>query len=123
MPSILVADDAPFIREIVRVIALKNGIDVVGEAADGHEAVQLALALRPDVILMDIIMPRKSGIEATIEILKQMPDARIIAFSTADADILATRALDAGCRSFVGKPFKADDLLAAIHECLRARSD
>ena len=117
MTSILIADDAPFIREIVRTIASNNGIDLIGEAADGEEAVEMALRLRPDVILMDIVMPRKSGIEATKEILKQIPDARIIAFSTADQDLLATRALEAGCRSFVAKPFKGEELVAAIREC------
>jgi two-component system chemotaxis response regulator CheY len=121
MPTMLVADDAPFIREIVRALAQKSGIALIGEAANGHEAVEQALAKRPDVILMDIIMPLMSGIEATKEILKQIPDARIIAFTTADEEILAARALDAGCRSFLAKPFSAEDLLNAVRASLGTR--
>jgi two-component system, chemotaxis family, chemotaxis protein CheY len=118
MISLLVADDAPFIREIVRNVAEKNDIQIVGEAINGTDAVELALRLKPDVILMDIIMPVKSGIEATKEILAQMPSARIIAFSTADQETMVVRALEAGCRSYVVKPFTADDLLSAIRNSL-----
>ena len=118
MPSLLVADDAPFIREIVRAVAERAGYELAGEAIDGEDAVRMALEKRPDVILMDIIMPKMSGIEATKEILKQIPEARIIAFSTADENVLASRALEAGCRSYLAKPFKGEDLLAAIRSCL-----
>jgi DNA-binding NarL/FixJ family response regulator len=118
MIRLLVADDAPFIREIVRHVAERGDIEIVGEAVDGNHAVQLAIDLRPDVILMDIIMPVKSGIEASIEILADQPEMRIIAFSTADQDTLVTRALEAGCCSFLVKPFKADDLRKAITSSL-----
>jgi two-component system chemotaxis response regulator CheY len=113
---LLVADDAPFIREIVRHVAEKNGIELVGEAADGAEAVTLAQSLKPDVILMDIIMPKMSGIEATKEILETLPSTKIIAFSTTDQETVVIRALEAGCVSFVVKPFKAEELLAVIRK-------
>ncbi|MCM2282089.1 MAG: response regulator, partial [Bdellovibrionaceae bacterium] len=77
------------------------------------------LKTRPDVILMDIIMPKKSGIEATKEILEQLPSTRIIAFSTADQETMAMRAMEAGCCSFMEKPFKGEELVRAIQESLR----
>jgi DNA-binding NarL/FixJ family response regulator len=112
----IVADDAPFIREIVRHLAEKSGIELVAEAVDGEDAVRLALEHKPDLILMDIIMPRMSGIEATKAILAKMPSMKIVAFSTADQDTMVMRALEAGCCSFCVKPFKADELLAAIRK-------
>ena len=118
MTRLLIADDAPFIREIVRTVAEKNGLHLVGEAVDGVDAVAQALALKPDVILMDIIMPRKSGIEATKEILSKMPGVKIIAFSTADQEMMVMRALEAGCCSYLSKPFKAEDLLETIRSAL-----
>lgn len=120
MTRLIVADDAPFIREIVRALVDKiGGISLVGEATNGEEAVELALRLKPDVILMDIIMPKKSGIEATKEIIRVMPEARIIAFSTADQETMVMRALEAGCCSFMEKPFNQEQLAKAISETQR----
>jgi two-component system chemotaxis response regulator CheY len=116
---LLVADDAPFIREIVRHVAEQNGIELVGEATNGTEAVELALALKPDVILMDIIMPQKSGIEATREVLEKLPATRVIAFSTADQETMVMRALEAGCCNFMVKPFTAEDLLSVIAKSMK----
>lgn len=114
MTRLLIADDAPFIREIVRTVAERNGLYLAGEAVDGAEAVALALVQKPDVILMDIIMPKMSGIEATKEILQKLPATKIIAFSTADQEMMVMRALEAGCCSYLAKPFKEEELLQAI---------
>lgn len=119
MTRLIVADDAPFIREIVRsVVERIGGISLVGEATNGEEAVRLALELRPDVILMDIIMPKKSGVEAAREIISIIPEARIIAFSTADQETMVMRALEAGCCSYMEKPFTQEQLTQAINEAL-----
>lgn len=115
---LLVADDAPFIREIVRHVAENNGIELVGEAGDGIEAVALATETKPDVILMDIIMPRKSGIEATKEILEVLPQTKVIAFSTADQETMVMRALEAGCCDFLVKPFTAEDLMSMVRKSI-----
>ena len=116
---LLVADDAAFIREIIRHVAEKNDITIVGEARDGEEAVALALQTKPDVILMDIIMPRKSGIDATKEILAKLPNTRVIAFSTADQETMVIRAMEAGCTSYMVKPFSADQLLEKIKRTMK----
>ncbi len=120
MTRLLIADDAPFIREIVRTVAERSGLQLVGEAIDGEDAVNQAFAAKPDVILMDIIMPRKSGIEATKEILQKLPGCKIIAFSTADQELMVMRALEAGCCSYLTKPFKAEELLEAIRSALNS---
>lgn len=119
MLSLVVADDAPFIREIVRHIAEKNSIRLLGEASDGEEAVALALSLRPQVILMDLIMPKKNGIEAAKEIISQLPDIKIIAFSTADQETMVMRALESGCSSFLEKPFTAEQLLDVLRSSIK----
>jgi two-component system, chemotaxis family, chemotaxis protein CheY len=114
----IVADDAPFIREIVRNLAEKDGIELVGEAVDGLEAVEKALQFKPDVVLMDIIMPRKNGIDAAREILTQLPSTKIIAFSTADQETMVIQALDAGCCNYVLKPFEGGVLLSVIKKAV-----
>lgn len=122
MIRMIVADDAPFIREIVRHVAASNDIELIGEATDGNEAVDLVKKLKPDVVLLDIIMPNKSGIEAAKEIAAASPNVKMIAFSTADQDTLVMRALEAGCCSFLVKPFKAEELVKAIRESVSAKS-
>lgn len=112
---LVIADDAPFIREVVRNLVEKHGIEVVGEAADGQEAVELALTTEPDVILMDIVMPEKNGIEATVEILKVNPKAKIVAFSTETHASLVLQAVNAGAVDYVYKPFKEDEIMRAIN--------
>jgi two-component system chemotaxis response regulator CheY len=74
------------------------------------------MKMNPDVVLLDIIMPNKSGIEAAKEIASYNPATKIIAFSTADQDVLVTRAIEAGCVSFLVKPFKTEELVKAIRE-------
>jgi two-component system, chemotaxis family, chemotaxis protein CheY len=111
---LVIVDDAPFIREVLRHVFVGTDVEVVGEAKDGVEAVDMALKLNPDVMLMDIVMPRKSGIEATTEIMKERPDTRIIACSTVDQNTMVLRALDAGCCNYIVKPFKAEDVVKSV---------
>lgn len=111
---LVVVDDAPFIREVLKNIFASSEIDVVGEAANGLEAVEVVSRLQPQVVLMDIVMPEKSGIEATQEILKKNPGIRIIACSTVDQNTMVLRALDAGCCDYIVKPFKSEDVLKIV---------
>lgn len=112
--KLVIVDDAPFIREVLRHIFLSSEVEVIGEAQDGVEAIQIVKELQPRVVLMDIVMPRKSGIEATIEILKDFPETKIIACSTLDQNNMVMRALEAGCCNYITKPFKANEVLEAV---------
>jgi two-component system, chemotaxis family, chemotaxis protein CheY len=111
---ILVADDAAFIREVLTQIIAKAGFQLVGEATDGAEAVTLALKEKPDVIIMDIVMPNKSGIQATQEILEKLPRTKIIACTTEGQESMVFKALEAGCCDYVTKPFKVQQMIDMI---------
>lgn len=121
MIRLLVVDDAPFVREIVRHAVRASNIEIIGEAENGNEAVALATELMPDVVLMDIVLPEKNGIDASRELLERHPEIRIVAFSTNDSDSLIMKALDAGCVSFLAKPFQAQELVAAITQAAKGR--
>ena len=112
--KLLIVDDAPFIREVMGRAFSKTEVEVVGFAVDGEDAIARAREFKPDVILMDIVMPKKSGLEATVEILKLYPQTRIIACTTVDQNTMVLRALDAGCCGFVTKPFTTQDLIKAV---------
>lgn len=113
--KLVIVDDAPFIREVLRHTLQSSGMEVVGEARDGAEAVEVVTKTRPQVVLMDIVMPVKSGIEATVEILKKLPKTRIVACSTVDQSSMVMRALEAGCCHYITKPFTADEIIKAVH--------
>ncbi len=112
--NILVVDDAPFIRELILHIVEKEGWSVVGEAENGKQAVTMATEKNPDIIIMDLIMPEMSGLDATREILSQNPKFKIIACSTVNDQNLIMRALDAGCVNYITKPFDRDKIVSVI---------
>jgi two-component system chemotaxis response regulator CheY len=114
--KLVIVDDAPFIREIIRNIFLKTDINVVGEASNGAEAFDIVSSTNPDVVLMDIVMPIMSGIDATRKILNQFPQIKVIACTTIDQEEMILKALDAGCCNFVSKPFAAQTLINSVYE-------
>ena len=116
--KILVVDDAAFIRELLIQICQTQNWQVVGEARDGQEAVTLAKSLKPDVVIMDLIMPEKNGIDATKEILAENPTSKIIACSTVDETNLVMRALDAGCSNYIVKPFENNKVIEVINSAM-----
>ena len=112
---ILLADDQALVRLGFRmVLETEPDLSVVGEAADGIEAVRLAVETRPDVILMDVRMPSMDGIEATRRIVAANPGARIIILTTFDLDEYAFGGLRAGASGFLLKDARPDELTAAI---------
>ena len=113
---ILVADDQPLVRAgIRRVIEADSNLTVVGEAADGHEAVALTKALRPDVVLMDVRMPILDGIEATHRLVEAGTEARIVVLTTFGLDEYVLGALRAGASGFILKEAPPEEILEAIH--------
>jgi DNA-binding NarL/FixJ family response regulator len=113
---IVVADDQALVRAgIRRVIESDSILRVVGEAADGHEAVALTRALRPDIVLMDIRMPILDGIEATRRIVKDGAKSRVVILTTFGLDEYVLGALRAGASGFVLKEAPPEEILEAIH--------
>lgn len=117
--KLVIVDDAPFMREVMRHIVSEAEIEVVGEAETGSQAVNLILEKKPDVVLMDIIMPEMTGLEATKVILKERPETRIIACSTESNEDMVLQALEAGCCNFVSKPFQVKELIGAIQASVK----
>ncbi len=110
----MLADDHKMLREGLRRSMAERGFEVVGEARDGAEAVDLALALRPDVILMDVSMPELDGVEATRQIKERLPETRIVMLTMhADQDVLA-EAIRAGANGYLVKDCSTDEIASAI---------
>jgi NarL family two-component system response regulator LiaR len=120
---ILIADDHPVVREGLRsVIASEPKMELVGEAKDGIEAVLKCRSLQPDVILLDLVMPRQDGIEAIGQILGENPDARILVMTSFDEDEKVFAALKAGALGYLLKDSSPQTLLQAIGEVNRGES-
>lgn len=115
---ILIVDDAIFMRDMIRDIFTADGFEVVGEAVHGLEAIEKYKELTPDLVTMDIVMPFKSGIEATREIIKFDAAAKIIMCSALGQEALVMEAIESGASDFVVKPFRAEDVLAVVHKVL-----
>jgi DNA-binding NarL/FixJ family response regulator len=112
---VLVADDQTLVREgLTTLLGLLPGIEVVGAAADGEEAVEMAAAERPDIVLMDLRMPRCDGVEATRRIRQALPATQVIVLTTYDDDESIMAAIQAGARGYLTKDAGARDIQEAI---------
>ncbi len=117
---ILIVDDHAIVRKGIRaLLSTERDIQVIGEAGDGAEAVVQAQTLRPDVILMDLVMPKLDGIEATKQITAQQPGARILVLTSFAADDKVFPAIKAGALGYLLKDTKPEDLVQAIHQVYR----
>ena len=115
---ILIADDASFMRQMIREIIESEGFEVCGEASDGVEAVDEFKRLQPDVVTMDIVMPRKSGIDAVRGIVAIDPGACVVMCSALGQETLVTEAIQAGAKDFIVKPFKPDAVVETLKKVL-----
>lgn len=120
--TVLIVDDAGEVRRSIHeMLALEPGFRVVGEGADGHEAVRLALAERPDVVLMDINLPGLDGITAAGRILEQI-ETHVIMISVEDGHEYFRKAMAVGAKDFLVKPFTANSLASAIRQACRDKT-
>ncbi|MXX32458.1 MAG: response regulator transcription factor [Chloroflexi bacterium] len=120
---VLLVDDHSIVRQGLKEILDRTAeYEVVGEAADGVQAVELARKVRPDVVLMDLIMPNKDGIEASREILEAVPSTHILVLTASTADDAIINALAAGASGYLQKVCGRDELLAAIRDAAEDRS-
>lgn len=116
MPRVVLADDHKIVRQGTKLYLESMGIDVVGEATDGNQAVDLARSLRPDVVVMDIHMPELTGIEATRRIRHDTDDVHVLVLTAYDNPAYIHALLEAGADGFVLKTAELSELLKALHE-------
>jgi DNA-binding NarL/FixJ family response regulator len=114
---VLVVDDQALVREGIRaILGPASGVEIVGEAGDGEEALVQAARLAPDVVLMDLKMPRMNGVQATRALRQQQPELRVLALTTYDADEWVFDAIRAGAAGYLLKDPPGEDLVQAIRE-------
>jgi NarL family two-component system response regulator LiaR len=119
---ILIADDHELVRKgLMALLSVKPGVEVIGQAKDGIEAVELAHSLKPDIILMDLLMPLKNGIDATREIKAENPDACILIITSFAEDENVYQAIKAGALGYLLKDSSPQELMQAIHDVCNGR--
>ena len=112
--NILIVDDAAFMRMMIKDILSKNGYTIAGEAENGVKAIEKYNELKPDLVLMDITMPDKDGIQALKDIKGSDPDAKMIMCSAMGQQAMVIESIQAGAKDFIVKPFQPDRVLEAV---------
>ena len=118
MPRVLVVDDTLFMRVAVGNMFKEWGFEVVGEAANGKEAVELYRELQPDLVTMDVTMPVMSGLDAVKQIIPEFPDANIIMITALGQQRIIVDAIEAGAKDFITKPFEPNQLKMVVNNIL-----
>ena len=121
--KVLIADDHTVVRKGIRaLLETEPGITVVGEAADGEDAIHKALALKPDVILMDLVMPKLDGVQAIKELREKLPEIKVLVLTSFAEDRRIVAAIEAGALGYLLKDSSPEDLVRAIREVHRGES-
>ena len=118
MAKVLIADDAAFMRMMIKDILTKNGYEVAGEAENGAIAVTKFEELKPDLLLLDITMPEMDGIQALKEIKAKNPSANVIMCSAMGQQAMVIEAIQSGAKDFIVKPFQADRVIEAVKKVI-----
>lgn len=113
---VLIADDAAFMREMLRDILMEGGFEIAGEVGDGAEVLSAFREYSPDIVTLDIVMPRKSGIDALRELMQIDSTACVVMCSALGQEALVMEALAAGARDFIVKPFKPAQVLEVLRK-------
>jgi len=116
--NVLIVDDDAFVRAYLKDALADTGY-LLSEATNGEEAVDAVTNERPDVVLLDLLMPKQSGLDALTKIRHLSPESKIIVISSLDSDSLVQQALSAGARGFVAKPFHPLEVVGAVQKVLQ----
>jgi two-component system chemotaxis response regulator CheY len=119
MKKILIVDDATFIRVSLRKMLEKNNFNVIGEAVDGIDAVEKVKSLNPDLVTLDITMPKMNGIDALAQILEMDPTMKIVMVSALGQEDYVKKAILSGAKHFIVKPFKEETVVGVIEKLLQ----
>ncbi|AKA68309.1 response regulator [Clostridium scatologenes] len=114
MKKILIVDDAMFMRVALKTMLENNGYEVVGEAEDGADAISKYSILKPDIVTMDITMPKMDGVEALSEIKKKDPNCKIVMISALGQETWVKKAIIIGAKGFIVKPFKEEHVIKTL---------
>lgn len=117
----VIADDHEIVRQGLKTLLENENCEIVAEYSSGREAVEGVNRLKPDVVVIDISMPDLNGVEATQQIVKQLPDAKVVVLTMHDSEELARRVLEAGARAFVLKSDAVRDLAAAVRSVVSGK--
>jgi two-component system chemotaxis response regulator CheY len=116
MKKVLIADDAAFMRMTLKNMLLNNGFEVVGEAEDGEDAIYKYKNLKPDIVTMDITMPKLTGIDALKEIMNYDAQAKVIMISAMGQETMVKLSIVYGAKSFIVKPFKEEQVIKVLSQ-------
>ena len=118
MGKILIVDDTLFMRTLLKNILFSGGHTIIGEAGDGSEAVEKYKELKPDLVTMDVVMPKMNGIEALKAIKTLDPSARVVMCTAVGQEQMVKLAIKTGARGYIVKPFTDKDIQSVLHSIL-----
>ncbi|WP_303311290.1 response regulator [Hymenobacter sp. BT730] len=120
---ILIVDDSFYMRTMLKNMLTDAGYDVVGEAANGQQALEMAAATRPDLITLDVILPDNTGLDVLKGIRQEQPDVRIVMCSAVGQEVIVNEALESGAVAYIVKPFSEEKVLEIVGSMLQQGND